>query len=288
MKNEKFAVFILTHGRVDRVKTYDALRRQGYTGDVYIVIDNEDESAPAYYERFGKMVVMFDKAAIAQTFDECDTLNLPRKSVVYARNACFDIARQLSVKYFLQLDDDYNKFEYRVVSGSRLLSYLCRNLDKLFKATLSYYQSIPALAIAFSQGGDMLGGAGGSRIDKITRKAMNTFFCSVDRPFQFTGRLNEDVNMYTALGHRGALIFTIPNASIVQVQSQRQDGGMTDIYESFGTYVKSFYTLMQAPSFVTIKDMGETVRRLHHRVDWPTAVPNIIHEKYCKRLSISE
>ena len=43
MKNKDFAVFILTHGRPDNVITYNTLKKAGYTGDIYIVIDNEDK-----------------------------------------------------------------------------------------------------------------------------------------------------------------------------------------------------------------------------------------------------
>ena len=41
MIDEDFAVFILTHGRADNVKTYKTLKRFGYTGKIYIIIDNE-------------------------------------------------------------------------------------------------------------------------------------------------------------------------------------------------------------------------------------------------------
>lgn len=92
MKNKNFVAFILSHGRADRVVTYDSLKKSGYTGRIVIVLDNEDPSAPEYISRFGsENVVIFDKAAIAETFDE----GVPgdRRTIVYARNACFDIAR---------------------------------------------------------------------------------------------------------------------------------------------------------------------------------------------------
>lgn len=38
-----FAVFILSHGRAGNVKTYQTLINQGYTGNIYIVIDDEDD-----------------------------------------------------------------------------------------------------------------------------------------------------------------------------------------------------------------------------------------------------
>ena len=42
MSKTKFAAFILTHGRADDVLTYDTLRRCGYTGKIYLLVDNED------------------------------------------------------------------------------------------------------------------------------------------------------------------------------------------------------------------------------------------------------
>ena len=39
---DNFAVFILSHGRPDHIKTLKALQKGHYTGKTYIVIDNED------------------------------------------------------------------------------------------------------------------------------------------------------------------------------------------------------------------------------------------------------
>ncbi len=39
----KRAVLILTHGRADNVVTVKTLRQSGYSGEIYIVIDNTDE-----------------------------------------------------------------------------------------------------------------------------------------------------------------------------------------------------------------------------------------------------
>ena len=104
MRND-FAVFILTHGRPENVVTYKTLKKQGYTGKIYIVIDNEDGKAEEYRKKFGDQVVVFDKLAVSKTFDTADT-QTDRRTIVYARNACFDIARDGGVRYFLELDDD--------------------------------------------------------------------------------------------------------------------------------------------------------------------------------------
>lgn len=107
-----FAVFILTHGRPDRVVTYDTLKRLGYTGKIYIVIDDQDDKREQYIEKFGDKVIVFNKIETAKTFDQGDNFE-DMRAIVYARNACFDIAYILGIKYFVELDDDYVSFDWR-------------------------------------------------------------------------------------------------------------------------------------------------------------------------------
>lgn len=64
MMRDDFAVMILTHGRADRVYTLKSLRKGGYTGKVYIVIDNEDDQQDEYVSRYGHFSVT--QAAIVQ------------------------------------------------------------------------------------------------------------------------------------------------------------------------------------------------------------------------------
>ena len=125
---------------------------------------------------------------------------------------------------------------------------------------------------------------GQCRID-AKRKAMNSFICSVDRPFQFSGRINEDVNTYTTLSRQGQLFLTILPIQLNQLQTQHNSGGMTEMYLDAGTYVKSFYTVMYCPSSVQIgvlKDPREQYGRLHHKINWHKTAPKILNEQYKK------
>lgn len=283
-----FCVFILTHGRPEKLHTLTSLERHGYTGPYYIVIDNEDKTAEQYYRLYGDKVIMFDKAATAATFDEGDCFH-DRRAIIYARNACFQIARERNFKYFPQLDDDYTCFVYKKDENFEYRERPIKNLDQIILLFLEYYKTIPALSIAMAQNGDFIGGAGSTTGKKFTkRKAMNTFFCSTDRPFQFFGRINEDVNVYTTLGHRGDLFLTVLNVAIIQKQTQTNTGGMTDIYQQSGTYIKSFYSVMYSPSFVTVQQLGVTHKRFHHNVSWEHATPLILHEKYRKKTLSAE
>ena len=112
---------------------------------------------------------------------------------------------------------------------------------------------------------------------------MNSFFCKTNNPFNFLGRINEDVNTYTTLGSKGELCLSIANVMINQAQTQKNENGMSDIYLDNGTYVKSFYSVISSPSSVKIGVMGDYYKRIHHKVKWNKAVPKIISEKYKKR-----
>ena len=158
-----FAALILTHGRPDRVHTYFALRNAGYTGRIIIVIDNEDKTAKEYRSRYGSDVVMFDKAAIAKTFDEGDNFQ-DRRAIIYARNASFQIAKDLGYRYFVQLDDDYTGFYYRFDEDGFYGHCITPSLDWLFSALCDYLKATPFASIAISQGGDHIGGGESKKV----------------------------------------------------------------------------------------------------------------------------
>lgn len=279
---DDFAVFILTHGRPEKIVTLNSLKAGNYTGKYYIVIDNEDDKEDEYRRLYGDKVIQFDKLAISKTFDTAD-LSEDRRTIVYARNACFDIAKQIGVKYFLELDDDYTSFMYRYPDNGKLGYAAAKNLDALFEAMIEFLDVSGALAVAFAQGGDFIGGINSGTFQKgLLRKAMNTFFCDVEKPFEFVGRINEDVNTYTLLGNKGKLLFTITNANITQVQTQANAGGMTDVYLDSGTFLKSFYSVIFSPQAVKISTMGDKHMRIHHKVNWNACTPKILNEKYKK------
>ncbi len=280
-----FVAFILTHGRVNSVITDKTLRRCGYTGPIVYVIDNEDEQADQYRKKF-QNVYMFDKEAIARTFDEADNFE-DRRAIIYARNACFDIAKEMGYKYFIELDDDYDTFSFTYGRDGVVRQRSIKQLDRIFEAMIRFYESTPITTVAMAQRGDFIGGKENDivRGEKMKRKAMNSFICSTDRPFRFIGRINEDVNTYTTLGSRGHLFLQIPHVALNQKQTQSNKGGMTDIYISQGTYVKSFYTVMMMPSSVKVGMMGNSseTQRLHHKINWNNTVPKIISEDFKKK-----
>lgn len=286
---EDFAIFILTHGRADNVITVSTLKACGYTGRIFFVVDNEDKQIAKYKANFGEnSVVVFDKKAMADEVDEGNNFD-ERRTITHARNASFKIANKLGIKYFMQLDDDYTSFGFKQKNEELQQLHFINiyDLDAVIGAYLDFYKACPNIkSLAFAQGGDFLGGIQNANIVRmgfpLLRKCMNSFICSTDRPFQFVGAMNEDVNTYTTLGSRGALFFTAPLILLNQKQTQAQAGGITDMYLKYGTYCKSFTTVMMQPSSVTVQMMQSHHQRLHHSIKWRYTVPRIISEAHKK------
>jgi hypothetical protein len=286
--NKNIAVFILTHGRPENVITYRTLRNQGYTGKIYLIVDDEDKTIQQYKDKYKDEVIVFSKKDYEGKFDIMDNFD-NRKVIVYARNACYDIARNLGLDYFFEYEDDYTMFQYRFIEKDSLRGVTIKNLDVVLDAMVSCLNDVNATTIAFAQGGDFIGGAGSFKNNTFKRKAMNSFVFKVHEDKKddtiFIGRMNDDVNTYLTLGKVGKLFFQISQVNLVQLATQSNSGGNTEAYKSFGTYVKSFYSVMAAPSCCKIDLMGRTHKRIHHKINWNNAVPKIVDEKFKKNRS---
>lgn len=296
MRND-FAIFILSHGRPD-VPTVKTMLNCGYTGKYYIFIDDEDDKEEEYRKNFGDHIIQFSKKPMVGTFDLFD--NFPQRNTVnFARNMCFRKARELGIKYFAEFDDDYSKFSYRYLRESKenetgeevsLGTLYIKDFDSVCNAMIEFLDNSGARCIAMAQNGEMQGGAlGRVWVYHARRKSMNTFFFKVtDNPEEdvwFIGRMNDDVNTYVNGGRHGELWYQNARLNVLQGITQANKSGLTDMYKQFGTYNKSFYTVMLDPSAVKVGVLGtgENGGRMHHRIFWNFAVPYLLNEKWKKK-----
>lgn len=274
MENNQFAVFIMVHGRPDKMWTYNTLRKCGYTGKIFLVADNLDKTLNEYKLKYANELLVFDKKEASKEMDSGDNTG-DLRSTLFAANKIFDLAKENNIKHFFIMCDDYYYFGYRYMSGARII----KNLDKVFELMVNFYDSTNIKSIAFSQGGDHIGGFSGI---KLKRKAMNSFLCSTDRPFKFMGRMNEDVTTYVNLGSKGDLFFTFTNLQLDQKDTQGEKKGLSELYKDNGTYTKSFFSVLYNPSNVKVSMMNANNPRIHHSIKWLNAVPMIIDPKYKK------
>jgi len=284
MNANNYAVFILTHGRPNNVVTYKTIRKQGYTGKIFLIVDDQDNTRDEYIEKYNDEVILFSKDEVGKTFDLMDSFDND-KVIVYARNVCWQIARKLKLDYFIQFDDDYTKFA--ILDYKRRKQIKTSQLDWVFNSYLRCLESTKVRTIAFVQAGDLIGGFDSQSCKiKYKRKAMNTFFFKVGTESEdmiFIGRMNEDVNAYLLGGIRGQVFIQAAHVKMDQKATQQNAGGMTGAYNANGTYVKSFYSVINAPSCCKIARMrSHGNERIHHQVAWDNAACKIIRQEYKK------
>lgn len=111
-----FAILIATNGRADKQITYESLKNGGYTGKVYLVIDDLDEQGEEYRRRYGDSVIVFDKREYAKKVDTMTAWEELR-SDAYARVACYDIADRMGLEFFGMFDDDLSFVHVQVHEG---------------------------------------------------------------------------------------------------------------------------------------------------------------------------
>jgi len=256
MRND-FAIFIMVHGRPDKMWTSKALRKFGYTGKIYYVADDLDKTLPAYKKKYGDDLLVFDKRAAASKCDSGDNTG-DLRSTLYAANTIPELAKERNITYFMIMCDDYYGFAFKYDDDLKVSEKPVRCLDAIIDLMIDYFDSTGCITMAMAQMGDFIGGRKSTlfKSPTIKRKAMNTFLCSINRPFKFMGRLNEDVTTYVNLGNKGNLFFTISNVAIHQKETQSIKGGITEAYLDSGTYTKSFFSVMYNPSCVKVAMMG--------------------------------
>ena len=281
MKKE-YCILILSNGRPNNIRTLKTLKDRGYSGEWFIVCSSDDKTLDEYKKLYGERVIVFNKEDV-----KVDRFhNEPFKNiVVYARNVSWKIAEELGYEYFWQFDDDYSDFNFRFNENLEYDHYHCKRIDPILDNMFEFYKECPNIdTLCMAQGGDFMGGRNGSFGTKIflKRKAMNSFLFSTKRPFEFIGFINEDVNAYVVAGVRGSLCLTTNFVALDQASTQTNKGGLTTAYLSFGTYVKSFNTVLAQPSSVIVFPMSSKNIRLHHLIKNNTTYPKILAEKWKK------
>tara|TARA_R110000824_G_scaffold359001_1_gene546520 strand:+ start:419 stop:1270 length:852 start_codon:yes stop_codon:yes gene_type:complete len=277
-----FAIFIMVHGRPDKFWTYRSLKNQGYTGKIFLVADDLDETRFEYQKIYRDELLIFDKKKAALNMDAGDNTD-DLRSTLFSANTIFKLAKDRGIKYFFIMCDDYTGFYHNFTEQEgkyRFKKTRIKSLDKIFAGMLEFYKKTPITTLAMAQGGDFMGGENSTNATiKLKRKAMNSFLCSTERPFKFIGRLNEDATTYVNLGSKGTLFATMTNVMLVQTAHQQEKSGLTDVYLDYGTYVKSFMSVMYNPSCIKVSSMGVKNFRMHHQIKWNNAVPKILNEK---------
>lgn len=225
MRND-FAVFIITHGRAEKQLSYESIRRCGYTGKIYLVIDDMDEQAEKYKTLYGDEVIIFEKEKYWLCTDTANNQKV-MSVCVYARNACFDIAEKLGLRFFCVLDDDITGFGFKMLVGGKLTSMKARKLDTVLQDLIGIIEKTDVKSLGMCAEGWFAGGAQ----NEIVRAGLKDAICSVFihatcKRIEYVGTTFEDIVTHMLERQKGAAMFSVSNIYYTSKPVGSNEGGV--------------------------------------------------------------
>lgn len=274
-----FAFVILCWKRPEATHTLKWLKKIGWEGKVFFAVDNADPTKNDYIN------VAMDNNIDYFTFDKDTSVsdqmfnNKLKSGAVCTRKVVENVMREKGIKFFCVLDDDYNQFR----RWDRK-AFTAHTLDLIINYYCDILKEIPFVSVmSMAQGGEAVAGTEELyRKNHYKLKAMNFWFCSIDKPVQYSGIMNDDVNAGILLNKYGN--FSIQYNGAVLFQVMQKSGGMKDVYaEQSAMYQKAMFSVMLAPSFVKLNFLrnyagGQTSKRIYHQIRREYAYPYVIEK----------
>jgi len=279
---DDFAIFILTHGRPTQQSTKKLLRDIGYSGKIYLVLDNTDETIQKYIDNHNpNEIFIFDKNAYINSIDVGSNQPL-YKCIVYAKAAVEDIAKSLNLSAFAMIDDDVYKFRHRFVENNVLRSVnITKNFDALMDNVLEYLFNADLTATSFCYTSFYICG-----IDAFSEKRMQRYripytfvIRNAKHPFEWSFDYGEDIISAILADKRGDKLTMLPDIQIDSTPpDKRASGGMSETYAQ-DTAKLIFREIIAHPDIIT-------ARKYHGKyvgyINRDNAFPKIMNERYKK------
>ena len=127
-----FAIMIISHKRANTQLTYETLQRVGYTGNLFIIVDDEDPQLEDYKRIYGDIIKVFSKDEMLKIADTIDNFN-NKSNTLLPTIYCKVLAEQLN------LDNKFEeivKQEDRTVKANEELAEIL-GLDNLNRIDIS-------------------------------------------------------------------------------------------------------------------------------------------------------
>lgn len=252
-----FAIFICTHGRPDKQLTLNTLRKCGYTGKIYLVLDDTDETIQKYIDLYGAdNIFIFDKRSYIDLTDTFVSHEIaPTKCVVYARNAVEDIAHSMNLVCYAVVDDDIKEFRHRWINDNKLKSSTI--LYKMDDVITEYIRFLLENNISYCSFGCVPNYFGGLSVyDKQrtnARTCHNFIFKNCNFHQYWMASYVEDMTTPFVYGRTGQLWLAVLDVELVAPICGTTAGGMQDTYVSIPEFKRQTYALISSPSSIQIR-----------------------------------
>ena len=279
---KKFAVFILTHGRPNNQLTVKSLQDVGYTGEWYLVVDDQDNTFDEYVKVWGAdRVILFNKDYFIRNTDTGLHTPVP-KFAVFARNAIEHIAKEMGYKTFMMLDDDITKFRIRLPVGDSLKSFqFTTQFNSIIEDSVDYVLSCDIACLGLGFCNLYIGGVGNfNKENPRQRLCAEAFIRNTSHPISWRLNMVEDLITSIDAAMTGEVWFQfLPIQCEIKMSEGAVDGGNSDVYRQFGMYRISFMPVIAYPSSNAVR-FGKKTWASTTTPD--KCIPKIISSRYRK------
>lgn len=278
----KFAVFILTHGRPHNQLTVKSLQDVGYTGEWYLVVDDQDDTFNEYVNVWGvDRVIVFHKDHFIRHTDVGLQVPVP-KFAVFARNAIEHIATYMGYQTFMMLDDDITKIRIRLPEGDSLKSYqFYGNFDVIIDRAVNYVLDCDIACMGLGFCNLYIGGVENfNKENPRQRLCAEAFIRNTAHPISWRLNMVEDLITSIDAAISGDVWFQfLPIQCEIKMSEGAVDGGNSDVYRQLGMYRISFMPVIAYPSSNAVK-LGKKTWASTTTPD--KCIPKIISSRYRK------
>ena len=278
-----FAIFILTHGRPYNQDTLKALKKAGYTGQIYLVVDDLD-CTQYEYKKLYDCVLVFDKMKYVE-LSETGISNPHINFAVFARNAIEDMAKDAGLKYFAMVDDDLVKFRFRYEEDGKLRSVDVHNMDDVIESYIEFMETgnIPIVTLASQF--RFIGGA--SNIPPINspkwRLGFTFYIRSVDKEIKWLSNICEDRITCILYNRKGYVWLQLPFVQLDTLEMHGvNDGGNSDTYREITDFYRIFFTEVFVPDCNYAMYWKRKDWWVNKISDYNTVCPMIISDRYSR------
>ena len=276
MRNDT-AIFIITHQRADKQLTLKMLKQLGYSGKVYLVVDDMDCQLQEYRKRYGDNILVFSKKKYAEKVDT--HINKFRmSSAVFARNACIDMAKEMGLNFYFVCDDDIKCTYVKDGKTGKMVTHKITDIEAVLSKLVGFMENTRIHAVAFADNGAYIGGINQDVRNGVKYVLTKFMLYRTDDPVIYESIMWEDqASCYRDLGV-GKIDFSIMFLSAATPPNEKSAGGCADMYRASTDYANSFMVLMARPDCVKIVPGKEGECRM--RTKQTALHPMILHEKY--------
>lgn len=284
---DDFAIFICTHGRPNKQLTLEALKNCGYTGKIYLVLDDTDETIQQYLDIYGtENVIIFNKNYYinADKYDNGSN-ELHPKCIVYAKRAVEDIANQLNFKYFAIADDDITKFSLRYPVANSAKRFKITDFDSVLSAYINVL-SCDVAAIGFGHVTSYCGGANSFSPENLSKRYLPYQFIlrNGNTKVNWTSWFAEDDITELSDGKIGKLWLVVPYVmqETEPIGDINATGGMVDTYKKDNMFVLNFNVIRFCPQSAILRYKPGKLNRYVITRYYDRCFPQLISEEYKK------